>query len=66
MPCKTLDSTKFEFVFGGKSFAINPKDMNQGSVGGGNCLAALMGSTIAADSTNPWIVGDTFMKCEYI
>lgn len=55
-------------TFGGKSWPIDPADMNLGPVDrrGQFCLGGIfdltLGSDIGAGSGNPsWVVGDTFL-----
>jgi len=69
-PCSTQVSVSLSF--GGKSWAINPQDMNIGQESRGStmCLGAIfdlsMGTNIESGSGNPnWVIGDTFLKNVY-
>ncbi|KIK69444.1 hypothetical protein GYMLUDRAFT_68042 [Collybiopsis luxurians FD-317 M1] len=69
-PCSTSVNTTFSF--GGKTWPINPQDMNLGPVsqGSNDCLGGIfdltMGSSIPEGSGNPsWVVGDVFLKNVY-
>ncbi|KAI0032718.1 aspartic peptidase domain-containing protein, partial [Vararia minispora EC-137] len=66
-PCRT--NLRASLSFGGKSWPINPADMNHGEIlGSGQCLGALFDVTQGAstdNSTPSWIVGDTFLKNVY-
>ncbi|KAJ7090940.1 aspartic peptidase A1 [Mycena belliarum] len=68
-PCST--TVQINMAFGGKSWPINPADMNLGpGTGGTMCLGGIfdlsLGSNIQANSGNPtWVVGDTFLKNVY-
>lgn len=55
-------------AFGGKSWPINPKDMNRGPISSGSsiCAGAIFVLDIGGGGGNPtWIVGDTFLKNVY-
>lgn len=59
-------SINVSISFGGKSWPIDPVDMNLGSVGSGLCLGGIfdlnLGSSVSAGGGNPsWVVGDTFL-----
>ncbi|KAJ7467054.1 aspartic peptidase A1 [Mycena latifolia] len=68
-PCST--TLKMTMAFGGKSWPIDPADLNLGPGSGGSmCLGGIfdltLGSNIEANSGNPtWVVGDTFLKNVY-
>ncbi|KAJ7141119.1 aspartic peptidase domain-containing protein [Mycena epipterygia] len=68
-PCST--TVKVSMSFGGKSWPIDPADMNLGPGNGGTmCMGGVfdltLGSDIEANSGNPsWVVGDTFLKNVY-
>jgi cathepsin D len=69
-PCDT--NIQVSMTFGGKSWPINPDDMNLGPVDnqGQFCLGGIfdlsLGSNIESGSGNPaWVVGDTFLKNVY-
>jgi len=53
--------------FGGRSWPINPADMNLGPISrtGQTCIGAIfdlgMGSNIPANSGPGWVIGDTFL-----
>ncbi|KAI0031309.1 aspartic peptidase domain-containing protein, partial [Vararia minispora EC-137] len=63
-PCSTQLNTSMSF--GGKSFPINPVDLNFGRLGGGQCMGAFfsLGSNIGRGRP-AWIVGDVFLKNVY-
>jgi len=53
-------------AFGGKSWSIDPVDMNLGAIDGTYCLGGIfdlsLGSNIEAGSGNPaWVIGDVFL-----
>ncbi|KZV75095.1 acid protease [Peniophora sp. CONT] len=63
-PCST--SLNVTISFGGRSFPINPSDLNFGRVGNGQCVGAIFSMQGSASGSNPaWIVGDTFLKNVY-
>ncbi|KAF9449184.1 acid protease [Macrolepiota fuliginosa MF-IS2] len=69
-PCNT--NIQVSMAFGGKSWPINPTDMNLGAIDrtGQLCVGGIfdlsLGSNIEAGSGNPsWVVGDTFLKNVY-
>jgi cathepsin D len=69
-PCTT--KVTVTMAFGGKSWTINPDDMNLGplSSSSSQCMGAIfdlsMGSDIPPGGDNPsWVVGDTFLKNVY-
>jgi cathepsin D len=70
-PCNT--EVKVSMSFGGKSWDIDPTDMNLGSISETNndlCLGAIFDLTAGTDVTegggNPrWLVGDTLLKNVY-
>lgn len=69
-PCSSTVSVSL--AFGGKSWPINPSDMNLGRVaqGSSQCVGAIFdltrGSNIPEGAGNPmWVVGDTFLKNVY-
>ncbi|KAI0032714.1 aspartic peptidase domain-containing protein [Vararia minispora EC-137] len=65
-PCQTNLSASLSF--GGKSWPINPADMNLGEIARGFCMGALFDVTQGASigsGTPSWIVGDTFLKNVY-
>ena len=62
--CETTVTVSISF--GGKSWPIDPDDMNLGQLGGGLCVGAIfdlgLGSNIGSGGGNPsWVVGDTFL-----
>jgi cathepsin D len=69
-PCKTEVSVSLSF--GGKSWPINPTDMNLGPYDEKdtkNCLGGIFdlggGSTTIGSGLPAWIIGDTFLKNVY-
>ncbi|CCL99649.1 uncharacterized protein FIBRA_01669 [Fibroporia radiculosa] len=67
-PCST--TVNVTLSFGGKSWPINPNDMNLGQVQGNQCLGGIfvldIGSAVSSGDGNPnWVVGDTFLKNVY-
>ncbi|KAH9484946.1 Aspartic protease [Psilocybe cubensis] len=69
-PCKTQVSVTLSF--GGKTWPINPQDMNRGQLSQGSplCVGSIFdlsaGTNIPPNSGNPsWVVGDTFLKNVY-
>ncbi|KIO20363.1 hypothetical protein M407DRAFT_29995 [Tulasnella calospora MUT 4182] len=62
-PCKSPIGT-VSFNFGGKRYAINPRDFNLGAVARGspNCMGGILGEDLGDDLA---IVGDEFMKNWY-
>ncbi|KXN90874.1 Cathepsin D [Leucoagaricus sp. SymC.cos] len=69
-PCNT--DVKISMAFGGKSWPIDPQDMNLGPVDrqGRFCLGGIfdlsLGSNIESGPGNPaWVVGDVFLKNVY-
>ncbi|KAF9651450.1 aspartic peptidase A1 [Thelephora ganbajun] len=69
-PCET--TVQINMAFGGKSWPINPQDMNLGRVSTGSAICAggifdlNAGSNIGEGGGNPnWVVGATFLKNVY-
>jgi cathepsin D len=69
-PCTA--NVSLTFAFGGKSWPINPQDMNLGRVSTGSNICAggifdlTAGSNIGTGGGNPnWVVGATFLKNVY-
>ncbi|KAF9805835.1 hypothetical protein IEO21_08924 [Rhodonia placenta] len=73
-PCST--AVDVSIAFGGRSWPINPADMNLGSIEGESCIGAvfvvdLEGSedaaadTVEAAEIPTWVVGDAFLKNVY-
>ncbi|KAH9858906.1 aspartic peptidase domain-containing protein [Lenzites betulinus] len=67
-PCST--EVQVAFAFGGKSWPVNPADMNLGPVSATMCVGGVFdltqGSDVSGGDGNPtWVVGDTFLKNVY-
>jgi len=64
-PCNTNLSVSLSF--GGKTWPINPSDMNLGQVVSGLCLGGIFDLNIGIGSRGgpAWVVGDTFLKNVY-
>ncbi|VDC04081.1 unnamed protein product [Peniophora sp. CBMAI 1063] len=63
-PCST--SLNVTISFGGRSYPINPNDLNFGRIGNGQCVGAIFSMGSSSGGSNPaWIVGDTFLKNVY-
>ncbi|KAL9711468.1 hypothetical protein Ac2012v2_004539 [Leucoagaricus gongylophorus] len=69
-PCNT--NVRISMAFGGKSWPIDPTDMNLGAIDGAgrSCVGGIfdlsLGSNIEAGSGNPsWVIGDVFLKNVY-
>lgn len=61
--CST--SLNVTISFGGRSYPINPNDLNFGRVGNGQCVGAIFSMQGSASGSNPaWIIGDTFLVSE--
>ncbi len=67
LPCVACTTqVSVSISFGGKSWPIDPTDMNLGTVGSNLCLGGIfdlnLGSSVTAGGGNPsWVVGDTFL-----
>ncbi|CAL1706109.1 unnamed protein product [Somion occarium] len=67
-PCST--EVQVSMSFGGKSWPIDPVDMNLGTIPSGQCLGGIFdlsqGSNVGSGGGNPsWVVGGTFLKNVY-
>jgi cathepsin D len=68
--CNT--EVQISLSFGGNSWPISTSDMNLGSSGtDGQCVGGIFdlsaGSNAGGGGGNPsWVVGDTFLVCEYL
>ncbi|KAL6297890.1 aspartic peptidase domain-containing protein [Sparassis latifolia] len=65
-PCTT--TVNVSLSFGGRSWPIDPTDMNLGTLDAGQCMGGVFDVTLGANVGNgdpSWIVGDTFLKNVY-